>query len=419
MFANVRPLGFLGAAKAQDAEHLIGRAEKLVSILGSPRTELKPVEKALGVAKALYAAQEYSKAVAQARRVAALAMTLTERFNAYVAAWKSLQTCREELQRIGFPTDHLEAALSAADKEVVRMIPEDGTLVPDYAGAAAILDRVMAEARNAVAQARGASRGIFLATLAVEALTEPSSTEAPSWLAIRLEEMVEQATRLLALGDATAAGQIASEASARAEDALAGADRAWEVLDTAAAVLDGLAADGSAANALAERIGAARRSLAAGFPDRTSAMAVARQLSDEVASFARQYPRARNLLERVERVHARFRQDGFSSDDVDAALGEARRALREGDWTAFREKLRRVSHAYLRLRSDQQALSRSISEIDDRVDLLSGFRLPLLPDVEEILVRAKEEVRSGRISGANEDVTLARSLMLQATRTGS
>jgi tetratricopeptide (TPR) repeat protein len=419
MFANAHPLGFLAAAKALDAEHLIGQTEQLVMALGPSEADLKPAEEALAAAKALYAAQDYSKAIAGAKRAAALAVSLNERFSAYMAAWKVLQACMEELERLGFPTEGLEVALAAADREVVRQVEEGGTLVPNYLGATEELERATEEARTLVTRARETSHEIFLATLAVEALSDSPSTPAPSWLGTRLDRMVEQATRELALGHVPAASQIASETRARADDALAGAARTWELLDLAAAILDGLGAMGRVADALREKIESARGSLARGFLDRTTASVVAHRLSDEVASFAKHYPRARSILERAERVYARLQEDGFCSYDVDGALSEARRALEAGEWESVRQHVERASQSFLRLRTEQEALTQAIAEIDERVSLLKDCRLPLLPEVQEILDRAKEEVRSCRLSGAGEDLLLANSLMMQATRTGS
>ncbi len=419
MFDHVHPLAFLGAAKAHDAEFLIGQTERLVAALDPTETALKPAQEALNAAKALYAAQEYAKAVAQAERAATLAVSLNDRFTAYMAAWKDLQACRDELQEIGFPTEGLESALAAADKQVARPVGEAGAIVPDYLGATETLGRAMQDAHALVAQARETSREIFLATLAVEALSDSSARQAPSCTALRLERMVEQATRELALGHVAAAQVIASEARARADDAIAGAARAWERLDMVEAILDGLGAEGPLAARLQAKVAAARHALARGIPDRASAHTIVRNLSDETADLARHYPPSRRLLERADRVYASLRKDGFSSPELDAAFADARTALGNGAWSTVREKVAYVSEAFARLRSEQQALARAIGEVDERVALLTGFRLPLLPEVQETLNRAKEATRSGRIAAANNDLAVAGALMMQATRNGS
>ncbi len=419
MVTNLNPLGFLAAGRAQDAELLIGETERLVSALGPTSIDLKPAVDALNVAKALYEAQSYTKAVVQAKRAASLAMRLNDRFNAYLEAWKDLQSCRDELEALGFPTDSLETALALADKEVVHRVEEGGSMVPDYLGATARLEEAVQRARTLVADAKVSTREILLASLAVEALSDAQPREAPSWLATRLETLVEQATRELALGHVSAAYNVAREARTRADGARSESLRASEDLEMSAAILDGLGATGHAADALRTKVLATRGALAQGLSDATSALARTRLISEEVAAFAKEYPAARKGLDSAQEVYARLRHDGFCSYAVERALAAARRALDEGDWSGAHHEVGLASDCFARLWADQEKLGHAIAEIDERVGLLQGFRLPLLPEVEEVLTRAKAEVRSGHIAGAHEDVLLAKALMAQATRTGS
>ncbi len=419
MLASLNPLGFIAAAKARDAELFIGETQQLVSALGPTNVDLKPAVEALEAAKSLYAAQSYSKALAQAKRAASLATSLNDRFNAYLAAWKDLQACRDELDALGFPADSLEDALARADKAVVHRVEEAGTAVPDYLGATEMLERAVREARGLVAQARSTAHEILLASLAVEALSEDDPMGATNWLGVRLEPLIERATRELALGHLPAAHRLATQARSRADRARAGSARALESLEMTTAILDGLAATGRAADALRARIAAARSSLAQGFPDSASALAATRKISEDVAAFAKDYPVAKKDLDRVEEIYARLRRDGFCSYPVDHALAAARRRLEEGEWSMAREHVEHASSCFARLWEDQEKLGRAIAEIDERVGMLKGFRLPLLPEVEEILARAKAEVRRGHVAGAREDVLLAKAVMALATQTGS
>ncbi len=414
-----RRLGFLAAARARGVEQVIGNAEALVIALGEMHADPSPAREALDAARALCLAREYSEAAVQAKRATALATRLNERFTAYVAAWKVLHECWEDLERFGFPTDVLDAELGAADRETVRQVEEAGTLVPNYHGATAILERAAENARALVAAAAGASQEIFLATLAASALAENLSTQAPSWMVVRLEELIEQATRELALGHADAARKVAAQVRREADDALAGASRVTELLEMTAAILDGLEAEGPLADGLVERTAAARAAFEGGFLDWTTASVVARQLSDDVAAFAKHYPRSRRAVERAVRAYALLQKEGFSSYEAEGALSDAQSALAAGDWSTVRERVLLASRTLIRLRGDQEVLRRSIAELDERAALLKGFRLPLLADVEDILGRAKEEVRCGRLSGAGEDLLLAKTLMLEATRSGS
>ncbi len=419
VLANGNPDDVFAESDARSVSELIGHTELIVTCFGRTRANLGPAQEALTAAKALFAAQAYPDAAAKAEHAAALAVRLNDRFNRYMAAWKSLQSCMDELRSIGFPTQALEAALSAADKEVAHQVAEDDTLVPNYLGATDMLERATDAMRVLLGHARAASRGVLLASLAVEALATSPAARTTNGLVPRLERMIELATRELALGHVSAASKLASHARARADAALAGASEVWEVLDMANAILDGLETTGEAVRGLKEKIAATREALGAGSLDWTMAMEAAGRLSDEVASFTKLHPKAWRIIRRAEAVYARLREEGFRSKEVDAAFVEAQRALDRGDWAGVREKVGDVSQSFVRLRADQGTLTRSITELDARVTLLKDCRLTLMPKVEEALGRAKVEVRTCQLSGAGEDLMLATALMLEATRSGS
>lgn len=419
VFEHTHPLGFLVGSRSEDAKLLIGQTEMLVTTLGPTAADLQPAAEALGAAKALYAAQEYSRAVAQAIHAGALAVSLNERFNAYMVAWRTLQSCMEDMERLEFPTDSLHAALEAADKEMVRPVDEDGTSVPNYLGATAMLERATEEARALLARARAASREIFLATLAVESLSNSPSTQTPSPLAARLEQMVAGAAQALALGRLSEASRIATEARARADAALSDAARVWDMLDMAAAILDGLEADVPSADALRGRLAAGRKALEDGQLDRARGLEVARGISDDVAEFARHYPKARKALERAERVYTSLQDEGFGSADVEATLSGARHALAMGEWDDLKQRIVRATSSFVELQEDRKALTKALAEIDGRVTLLKEFHLRMLPEVQEVLGRARDEIRSFQLSSANEHLVLAGTLMTEATRSGS
>ncbi len=419
MLENVHPLGFLEAHRALDAELLIGKADQLVNAVGPSEVDLRPAREALSAAKALFAAEAYSKALAQAKRAASLATSLNDRFTAYIAAWRVIQDCRRELEQIGFPTAILDAALASADRETVRQVEEGGTLVPNYLGATAVLEQAADEARRLVSLAKEASHDVFLATLAVEAISDSPSRSMPSWLAVRLEDLIELATRELARGNVPEARRIASETRARADDARTGATRAWELLDLAAAVLDGLEASGPLAAALTQKVDSTRTAFREGFLNRSVAADLARRISEEVAAFAAHYPTLRDALEQKEVELAVLRLEEFRSSPIEEGLQAAREALGRGEWGFARESLERVATSLARERRTRDQIARGIAEIQERAKLLESFRLPMLPGVVELLDRATREARTWRLPEAREDLDLADALMVEATRTGS
>lgn len=419
MFDDPRPLGLRTATKVRNVSHRIWETEQLVTRCGPSRANLRPAKEALTSAKALLAARKYAEAVAQADRAGVLANSLNERFDTYMAAWKALQARMEELQRLGLPTDTLEAALDAADQEVAHLVDEDGARVSNYLGATETLAHATEVARRVIDRARVASREIFLASLAVEALSESGGAAMHGALTLRLEEAVEQASRELALGHVSAARKMASEARVRADGALVGGARARHLLEQATATLAGLQARGPVADSLEEKAIRAWQAFSQGIPDAATMVEVARRVRDEVAAFAKGYRPSRDLLDDAERVHGGLREEGFRSNDVDAALCLARHALEEGDWPVVKEKVSLASQAFVRLREEREGLAQAITEIAARVNTLKVCRLPLLPAVEDILGRASEEILTCRLPEAREDLGRANALMMRATATGS
>lgn len=407
------------AWRAQNADRVLRMTEQLVSALGTGQADLAPAHAVLSAAKAHYLDRDYSEAVSQAKRAEALAATLNERFDAYMAAWKALQGCREELEGLGMSADAIADVLGAAERTLSRRVDEDGSPVPDYVGATELLERAAAEARESASRARFTSRQILLASIAVEAISAVPSQATPSWLGLRLEELIEQATHELALGHLAEAERLASEAKERAEEARTGRAREQECLEEAAASLKPLRAESPAAERFAERLESTQDALAKGLPDPASADLVVARLSSQVASFVDRYGHAQRLLEHAEKVYARLKDGGFASYEVDGALSEARHALGRGDWATVKESVCRATESFARRRRDRDALARSITDFRGQITRFRDVQLPMLPDLRELLARAEEEFQSGRFSGAKEDLLVANVLLRRSLGSGS
>ena len=419
MSANARTSGSRTAWRAQNADRKLRMTQQLVSALDCTPADLTPAHDILGAARAAYVDRDYSGAVAQAKRAEALAVSLNARFDAYMAAWKDLETCREELGRLGLRTDCLEAVLGAAERQMAQRVDEDGSPVPDYVGATELLTGAAASAREALARARRTSQGILLASIAVESLSESQPTGSQGWLGLRLEELIERATREFVLGDLSAADGLAAEARRRADEAHAGGAQSWARLEAAATSLERLRADGPAAEVLAGQVASARDALARGFLDPTTAQVVVDRLSEGVAGFVDRYGQAQRALERAQRVYGRLQEGGFCSYEVERALVDARHALGSGEWGAFKESVHRATQSFVRRRRERDSLSRTIAGLHEEVFGLDGTPLPLLPDIRELLARAEQEFQRGRFSGANEDLLLATALLRSSQRPGS
>src|SRR3990170_3192469 len=96
-------IGFLKASKARHAEEAIGHSEGLVTVLKLTQVDLKPAEDALAIAKDLFAAHDYAKALRAAQKAESLAITLDERYSGYQKAEKILQSRIGEMRRMKLP----------------------------------------------------------------------------------------------------------------------------------------------------------------------------------------------------------------------------------------------------------------------------------------------------------------------------
>lgn len=409
----------LESVKPQDAFHAIRTTERLFVHLGLRDVEFEAADEALEVARAFYTANDHTAAVAQARRAEALALSLNERFNAYVATWKGLQKSIEELEHLGFPTEAIEAAIEEAEKAMISQVEEEGTLVPDYLGATAWLERAMADARAAMVGAKRGSREIFLATLALESLREAQPSEATAHLATRLEGLIEQATRELACGQVSASFKLAAEARGQADGVLAHGTELLELGVETDSVLQNLtktAPDvGRSEVEFTVLAGALGRELRLAPPWKSPP----REATRVPPSPTDKIERAKSLLGRVERSFAQLKDEGFFSLEVDEALTEARRAVEMRDWPRVRGCVGRASRALVARRNERSAVGRMVAELDERVGLLGDFELPFLPEVRQLLERAKEELQGGRLSDASDFIVCANELMRRATRAGS
>lgn len=411
MLTNPHASGLFAGPDAECASRLIWETGRLIGNLAPAGADLGPAEAQLAAAEQAYATRDYSEAAAQAERAAELASSLSRRFTAYVGAWKALQTRIAQLEDLGLPTDDQSTALDAADQEVVHLVEEEGETVPNYLGATALLEETTAEAGRLVDRARVASREIFLATLGIEALSNPRVGPMHEALAMRLERMIEQASHELALGHISEARKVGSLARARADQALASAAVARARLRDSSHALRVLDARGPAAAAVGERVDATRDAMSGGLVDGAAAAEAARRVSAEAADFAEQYGRSRKLLENSERLHAGLGQEGLPSGEGGPALSGARRDLDVGNWAGVKEQVASASATLMRLRDQRAVVALAIIEISERAATLEERGSASVHGVQDLLNRAKDALRTGRLRDACVDVLRARDLV--------
>lgn len=411
-------LGFFRANKARHAEEAIGRSESLVAVLRLTQADLQPAEDSLRIAKDLFRAHEFSKALAAARQAESLAITLDERFASYQGARKTLEIRTAELRRLGLRTEALDDALHRAQEKAATGSWENGAFLPNYLEARILLERAANEGRSLLVRANAASNRIFLAELAINALADEDAVEDPKAFAegalVTLERSLEDATRQLAVGDIDGATRTASEIESRAERLRTAFRETGKILDGTESRLGELRAAGIVTERIERQIAYARDMRAKGLLE--PALEMAGRLAEDASRLQESHARAVTGLQDAEVLYSRLGREGFQSYEAEAAIKDARRALKEGNYTRTLEHVERAHAAFARRRNAREALAKALAETQRRVELMRAADFPMLPDVQEVLGRAEREFRQGNYSGSSEDLRIATVLLSQAPK---
>ena len=420
MTPQAEGFGFFRANKARHAEEAIGRSESLVAVLRLTQADLQPAEDSLRIAKDLFRAQEFSKALAAARQAETLAITLDERFAAYQRARKTLEIRAGELKRLGLRTESLQDALHRAQEKASTGSWENGAFLPNYLEARVLLERAADEGRALLMRANAASNRIFLAELAINALADEEGVRDPKAFAegalVALEHSLEDATRQLAVGDIDAATRTASEIESRAERLRKAFREAGAILDRTDARLGELRASGIVTERIERQIAYARDMRAKGLLE--PALEMSARLAEDANRLEEGHAKAVTGLEDAEVLYARLGREGFQSYEAETAIKDARRSIKEGNYTRTLENVEHAHAAFARRRNAREALAKSLAETQRRVELMRAADFPMLPDVREVLGRAEREFRQGNYSGSSEDLRIATVLLGQAPRSG-
>lgn len=412
--------GILKSFRARHAEEAIEHSEGLVSMLRLTQADLKPAEDALRVAKELFAAHHFSKALNAARRAEAIAITLDERYSGFQKAVKSLQDTIDRLEKLGLPTEDLHGVVGRGEEKVGSGIWENGSFIPNYLEGRVLIEHADNEGRERLSKAESASNQIFLAELAMEALVDVQGPADPKafgeGVALGLEQALEQATRELALGNADGAARIAKDLEERAMQLRKDYIDATRTATATEARLADLRGEGIATDRIESQLEIANDMLAKGLIDPGASMI--RRLSKEAEALGQTYGNAVTGLADAEVLYAQLQKEGFHSYEADAAIRDARRSIREGNYARAMEHLEKAHAAFVRRRNVREALAKAIEETRTRVVVLKDSGLPFIQDVQELLRRAEREFQDGNYSGSSEDLRIATLLLGPPGRSG-
>lgn len=406
-------IGFLRTTRARHAEEAIGHTEGLVTVLRLTQADIKPAENALTIAKQFFGAHQYAKAVQAAKRAESIAISLDERFGRYQRSLKALQSRIESMKRIGLVTETIEKVAGTAEEKVLAGVWDNGVFVPNYLEACSLLERTEREGRAFQEKAEIASNRIFVAELAIESLANlKGATDNGAFAqgaASSLEQSLHDATTELALGNAGNAATIAKDLEDKARRLKTQFTETTKTLTDMEAKLTDLRGEGVLTHAVETQAKMARDMLDRGLIEPAAAMAS--RLQSELKTTADQYRKATTTLADAELLYGRLQREGFHSYEADAALRDARRAIREGSYGRSIEHLERALQAFARRTNARASLAKAIEETRTRVRLLAGSGLSFMPDIQEVLGRAEREFQQGNYAGSSEDLRIATVLL--------
>lgn len=414
---KVSGVGFLKATKARHAEEAIGHSEGIVTVLRLTQADLKPAEDALKIARHFFDAHQYAKAFQAAKKAESLAIALDGRFSGYKKAARALQSRIASMQRLGLPTESLQIIESKSEEKVLAGIWENGAFVPNYLEARVLVERAEQEGRGLQEKAERASNAIFMAEIATEALLETKGPADPIAFAkgagSDLELALHDATKDLAIGNPEGATKIANQIEAKASRLRSLYAESVKNLDAMDGQLAELRGEGILTDRLENQTKIAKDMLGKGLIEPATAMGT--RLVADANALGTVYRKVTTGLADAEILYSRLERDGFHSYEADASIRDARKAIREGNYSRAIEHLGRAHRAFLHRTNARKALAKSIEETRTRVKLLQGSGLSFLPDIQEVLGRAEREFQGGNYSGSSEDLRLATVLLDKVT----
>ncbi len=410
--------GFLKATRARNAEEAIGVTEGLVTVLRLTQVDMKSAENTLTIAKQFFDAHQYSKAVQAAKRAESIAITLDERFGQYQRSWTGLQARIESMRKLGLNTESLEKVAGSAEEIVLAGITENNAFIPNYLEASALLNQAEEEGRAFEEKAEMASNRIYIAELAIEALANLVGSvelgESGHADVSSLEQSLQDAIKELALSNALKAADMAKEIEGLARTLRSTYADTTKSLDELEGKLADLRSEGALTQSIEADVKIARDHLGRGSIE--TAAAITSKLQVETKSIGDKYRKATTTLADAELLYSRLQREGFHSYEADAALREARRAIREGSYGRSISHLERALQAFARRTNVRGALAKSLEETRTRVRFLAGSGLSFMPDIQEVLERAEREFKKGNYGGSSEDLRIATVLLDGVTR---
>ena len=330
--------------------------------------------------------KEYDAAQALAARAEALAASLEGRYRAAQKALNTLLGMSKKARELGLNSSEFDSAVAEARRVAKAGTVEDRVTIPNYLQARGLLEAAAERGAERLKRAEAVANDIFTAELALEALKDANGhsdhAEFERLVLTGGRALLEAAKRAIATWDLESAEAAARRAGEGAKKTLA----AYQ--DAVAALAD------------VEKAVAALR--AGGLP-----AAGTERLLEQGQIFLR----ATKTVAEAETNVAALARAGFSPEEAQRAVVDARRALSEGRYDRAEEHAADARAALGKRQEVRERLARLIDETKRRVEELRAIGTDYANDVEEMVLRAEREFENGDYVNSSEDLKIASLLM--------
>lgn len=380
-----------------------------MEVLKLSRADVSAAETLLAHARQLAQSGDHTASAQVARRAAALASTLEDRYLAMRRARQSAAAALLRMREFGLPAPQLEAAIAEARNRAAGTAVENGVAVPNYLEARQVLERATATARGTIDHLEAAGAAIFAAQVAIDALREAEGDIDDrlfyEMLVRPAEAAFERATETLAMFRASDAIATAKAAEAMAQRSQADCAEARSARAAAERLLAEMRSEGAIALA-ADQLFEEGVGLLAKCKIHEAKETLIRSLR-EAARVADEFRRARSA---ISETRAKI-LPGEIGEEAVHALRDADRALREGGYQRALELVNESTAAMARRASIREGLRGELREMRAKVEQLKAAKAGYARDIEEVLVRAEQEFTLGHFGTCSEDLRVANLLI--------
>ena len=399
--------------RAEEVGEAIAHAQAVLDVLKLSKADLSSAVRLVAQAREALGRKEYDAAQALATRAEALAASLEGRYRAAQKALNAVLGIAKKARGLGLDSSEFDNAVSEARQVAKAGTVEDRVTIPNYLQARSLLEAAGERAGERLKRAEAVVNEIFTAELALDALKDANGhTDHAEFERLVLtggRALLEAAKRALATWDLESAEAAARRAGEGAKKTLAAYRDAVAALGDVEKAVATLRAEGLPASGTERLLEQGQIFL------RRAKIAEAKDVLERAARDAQRIAidvqRATKAVAEAEANVAALARAGYSPEEAQRAIVDARRALTEGRYDRAEELAADARTALGKRQEVRERLARLIDETKRMVEELRALGTDYANDVEEMVLRAEREFENGDYVNSSEDLKIASLLM--------